>query len=73
MNSGFAWCDSAGLDGQLVSNTWGDRSGGTKLNEAFIRRQSDAGKDLGVNVVQSDAAGATRFYAFQLVQNETVI
>ena len=41
-------------DGQLLSNTWGDRSGGTKINEAFIRHEIDAGKELGVDIVQID-------------------
>jgi len=43
-----------GRDGVLLSNTWGDRSYEGKLNEAFIRREIDAGKKLGVDVVQID-------------------
>lgn len=41
-------------DGLLLSNTWGDRSYEGKLNEEFIRREIDAGKALGVDVVQID-------------------
>ena len=44
----------AGRDGQLLSNTWGDRSGGSKLNEAFVRSEIDAAKQLGVDIVQVD-------------------
>lgn len=41
-------------DGKLLSNTWGDRSQEKKLNEAFIRREIDAGAKLGVETVQID-------------------
>lgn len=41
-------------DGQLVSNTWGDRSLELKLNETFVRQEIDAGKKLGVDIVQID-------------------
>jgi alpha-galactosidase len=43
-----------GRDGLLLSNTWGDRSYESKLNEGFIRKEIDAGKALGVDVVQID-------------------
>ena len=43
-----------GRDGLLLSNTWGDRSYESKLSEGFIRREIDAGKALGVDVVQID-------------------
>lgn len=43
-----------GRDGLLLSNTWGDRSLELKLNEDFIRREIDAGRALGVDVVQID-------------------
>ena len=52
-----------GRDGLLMSNTWGDRSYESKLNEDFIRKEIDAGKALGVDVVQIDGgwnAGKTR-------------
>jgi alpha-galactosidase len=44
-----------GRDGLLLSNTWGDRSRGMNLSEDFVRREIDAGKALGVDVVQIDA------------------
>jgi hypothetical protein len=37
----------AGRDGLLLSNTWGDRSGDSKLNENFIDREIDAGWQTG--------------------------
>ena len=43
-----------GRDGQLVSNTWGDRSSDSKLSEAFIHNEIDAGKKLGVDIVEVD-------------------
>jgi alpha-galactosidase len=43
-----------GRDGLLLSNTWGDRSSGMNLSEDFVRREIDAGKALGVDVVQID-------------------
>jgi alpha-galactosidase len=43
-----------GRDGLLLSNTWGDRSKESKLNDGFIRREIDAGKALGVDVVEID-------------------
>jgi alpha-galactosidase len=43
-----------GRDGLLLSNTWGDRSHELKLNDNFIRKEIDAGKALGVDVVQID-------------------
>ena len=43
-----------GRDGQLLSNTWGGRSYEAKLNENFIREEIDAGKALGVDIVQID-------------------
>ncbi len=43
-----------GRDGQFLSNTWGDRSRDRRLNEEFILKEIDAGKELGVDVVQID-------------------
>lgn len=43
-----------GRDGQLLSNTWGDRSNEIKLSAEFIRKEVDAGKALGVDIVQID-------------------
>ena len=43
-----------GRDGQLVSNTWGDRSSDSKLSEAFIHQEVDTGKKLGVDIVEVD-------------------
>ena len=43
-----------GRDGLLLSNTWGDRSRGLDLSEDFARKEIDAGKALGVDVVEID-------------------
>lgn len=44
----------AGRDGVLLSNTWGDRSRDAAISESFICRESDAGAQIGVDVVQID-------------------
>jgi alpha-galactosidase len=41
-------------DGLLLSNTWGDRSYESKLNEPFVYKEIDAAKKLGVDVVEID-------------------
>jgi alpha-galactosidase len=46
-------------DGKLLSNTWGDRSLGTRLNEDFIRKEIDSGKRLGVEIVEVDEGWQT--------------
>jgi len=46
-------------DGLLLSNTWGDRSAGMNLNDEFVRKEIDAAKSLGVDVVQVDAGWQT--------------
>jgi alpha-galactosidase len=46
-------------DGKLLSNTWGDRSLDTKLNEAFVRKEIDAGAQLGVDIIQVDEGWQT--------------
>ncbi len=43
-----------GRDGQLISNTWGDRSRDARLNEAFLLKEVAAGSDLGVDIIQID-------------------
>ena len=43
-----------GRDAQLLSNTWGDRSANQKLNEAFVRKEIDAARALGVDIVEVD-------------------
>lgn len=43
-----------GRDGLLLSNTWGDRSRDSRISEAFLRQEIDAGARLGVDVVQID-------------------
>jgi alpha-galactosidase len=43
-----------GRDGLLVSNTWGDRSAAAKLDDSFVRKEIDAGRKLGVDLVQID-------------------
>jgi alpha-galactosidase len=41
-------------DGRFLSNTWGDRSQDTRVNEAFMLREVEAGAGLGVDVIQID-------------------
>lgn len=41
-------------DGLFLSNTWGDRSRDSRINEPFMRREVEAGARLGVDVVQID-------------------
>ena len=43
-----------GRDGQLLSNTWGDRSRDSKISEAFLIREITAGKKLGIDVMEID-------------------
>lgn len=41
-------------DGMFLSNTWGDRSRDARINQDFISKEVEAGKRLGVDVVQID-------------------
>ncbi len=41
-------------DGMFLSNTWGDRSRDSRVNEKFLLKEVDAGARLGVDVVQVD-------------------
>ena len=41
-------------DGRFLSNTWGDRSRDARINDAFMRREIQAGARLGVDVIQID-------------------
>lgn len=41
-------------DGMLLSNTWGDRSADSRVSEAFILKEIEAGARLGVDVMQID-------------------
>lgn len=46
-----------------MSNTWGDRNGFSRVCDAFVRREMDAGEQLGVDIVQIDdgwQTGSTR-------------
>ncbi len=43
-----------GRDGQFLSNTWGDRSRDSRICEAFLLREVEAGAALGVDVVEID-------------------
>lgn len=43
-----------GRDGLMLSNTWGDRSRDAKIAEAFLVREVEAGKALGVDVMEVD-------------------
>jgi alpha-galactosidase len=45
--------DSA-RDGLFLSNTWGDRSQDSRINEKFMEREILAGARLGVDVIQMD-------------------
>ncbi len=41
-------------DGRFLANTWGDRSQDTRVNEAFMLAEVEAGARLGVDVIQID-------------------
>jgi alpha-galactosidase len=41
-------------DGLLLSNTWGDRSRDAKIAEAFLVSEVEAGKSLGIDVMEVD-------------------
>jgi alpha-galactosidase len=41
-------------DGQLLTNTWGDRSQDTRVNESFMLKEIAAAQKLGADVVQID-------------------
>ncbi len=41
-------------DARFLSNTWGDRSADSRVSEAFLRKEIEAGSRLGVDVVQVD-------------------
>ncbi len=41
-------------DARFLSNTWGDRSADSRVNEAFMRKEIDAGSRIGVDVVEVD-------------------
>jgi len=41
-------------DGTFLSNTWGDRSQDSRISEAFLMKEIEAGARLGVDVVQVD-------------------
>ncbi len=43
-----------GRDGQLLSNTWGDRSRDAKISQPFLITEIKAGKAMGVDVMQVD-------------------
>lgn len=43
-----------GRDGLLLSNTWGDRSRDAKISEDFLLKEIEAGKEMGVDVMQVD-------------------
>lgn len=41
-------------DGRFLSNTWGDRSQDSRIQEAFMLQEVDAGAQMGVDVIQID-------------------
>lgn len=43
-----------GRDGQFLSNTWGDGNRDSRINEAFMFKEIEAGADLGVDIIQID-------------------
>lgn len=43
-----------GRDGLLLSNTWGDRSMNSRINETFIIKEAKAGAKMGVDIMQID-------------------
>ena len=44
----------ANRDGRFLSNTWGDRSQDSRIQEAFMLKEVDAGARMGVDVIQID-------------------
>jgi alpha-galactosidase len=46
-------CEPA-RDGVFLSNTWGDRARDSRISEAFVSQEIEAGAKLGVDVVQID-------------------
>ena len=44
----------SGRDGLLLSNTWGDRSMNSRINEDFILKEATAGAKMGVDIMQID-------------------
>ncbi len=44
----------SGRDGQLLSNTWGDRNRDARINEEFLLQEVAAGAALGVDIIQID-------------------
>lgn len=44
----------AGRDGLILSNTWGDRSMNSRINEDFIIKEAKAGAKMGVDIMQID-------------------
>lgn len=44
----------AGRDGLIVANTWGDRSGNSRISEPFLLHEAEAGHAMGVEVLQVD-------------------
>ena len=43
-----------GRDGQFLSNTWGDGNRDSRINEEFMRKEIEAGAEIGVDVIQID-------------------
>lgn len=43
-----------GRDGLFLSNTWGGGNRDSRINEEFLRREIEAGAELGVEVIQVD-------------------
>ena len=44
----------AGRDGILLSNTWGGGNRDSRINQAFLLKEIDAGAKIGVDVIQVD-------------------
>ena len=44
----------AGRDGILLSNTWGGGNRDTRINQAFLLKEIEAGAQIGVDVIQID-------------------
>lgn len=43
-----------GRDGVFLSNTWGGGNGDLRISEQFLKKEVEAGADIGVDVVQID-------------------
>lgn len=48
------WNGKASRDMYIMSNTWGDRNQDAVVSEAFVMKEIDAAREIGVDIVQID-------------------